>query len=58
MRRQILGRAIAGTGASGIFTSILTVISYATKLEQRPLLFGSFGAVFSFASVVGPLLGG
>ncbi|KIM25825.1 hypothetical protein M408DRAFT_73890 [Serendipita vermifera MAFF 305830] len=58
MNVLILGRAIAGVGASGIFTSILTVVSYATRLEQRPLLFGSFGAVFSFASVVGPLLGG
>ncbi|PVF92610.1 ABC transporter [Serendipita vermifera] len=58
MKVLILGRAIAGTGASGIFTSILTVIAYATRLEQRPLLFGSFGGVFSFASVVGPLLGG
>ncbi|KAG8782066.1 hypothetical protein FRC15_007600 [Serendipita sp. 397] len=55
---NIFGRAVAGVGASGIFTSILTVVAYATRLEQRPLLFGTFGAVFSFASVVGPLLGG
>ncbi|KAG8814226.1 hypothetical protein FRC17_001242 [Serendipita sp. 399] len=58
MNVLILGRAVAGVGAAGIFTSILTVVSYATRLEQRPLLFGTFGAVFSFASVVGPLLGG
>lgn len=29
-----------------------------TRLEDRPLLFGSFGAVFAVASAVGPLLGG
>ncbi|CCA72093.1 probable DHA14-like major facilitator; ABC transporter [Serendipita indica DSM 11827] len=58
MNVLIFGRAVAGVGASGIFTSILTVVSYATRLEQRPLLFGTFGAVFTFASVVGPLLGG
>ncbi|CAG7852158.1 Putative HC-toxin efflux carrier TOXA [Serendipita indica DSM 11827] len=58
MNVLIFGRAVAGVGASGIFTSILTVVSYATKLEQRPLLFGTFGAVFTFASVAGPPLGG
>ncbi|KAG9028011.1 hypothetical protein FS842_004823 [Serendipita sp. 407] len=38
--------------------SILTILSQITRLEQRPLLFGSFGGVFALASVIGPLLGG
>lgn len=54
----ILGRAVAGAGAAGIFTSILSIIAEVTKLEDRPLLFGSFGAVFAVASAIGPLLGG
>jgi hypothetical protein len=29
-----------------------------TKLESRPLLLSSFGAVFAISSIVGPLLGG
>ena len=58
MNVLIFGRAFQGVGASGIFISILTVLSQVTRLEQRPLLFGSFGGVFALASVVGPLLGG
>jgi MFS family permease len=54
----IFGRAVQGVGASGIFISVLTVIGQVTRLEDRPILFGSFGGVFAFASVVGPLLGG
>ncbi|QRW08982.1 major facilitator superfamily transporter [Ceratobasidium sp. AG-Ba] len=42
MEFLIFGRAFAGV----------------TRLEQRPVLFGSFGAVFALASVIGPLLGG
>lgn len=54
----IFGRAFQGVGASGQFISILTLLSQVTKLEQRPLLLGSFGGVFALASVIGPLLGG
>lgn len=54
----IFGRAFQGVGASGIFISILTLLSLISRLDQRPLLFGSFGGVFALASVVGPLLGG
>jgi MFS family permease len=54
----IFGRAVAGTGAAGMFTAILSIIAEVTRLEDRPLLFGSFGAVFAVASAVGPLLGG
>lgn len=58
MNVLIFGRAFQGVGASGIFLSILTILAQITRLEQRPLLFGSFGGVFALASVIGPLLGG
>lgn len=58
MNVLIFGRAFQGVGASGMFISILTILAQITRLEQRPLLFGSFGGVFALASVVGPLLGG
>ncbi|KAG9104701.1 hypothetical protein FRC07_009755 [Ceratobasidium sp. 392] len=58
MEFLIFGRAFAGVGAAGIFVSVLSIIAQVTRLEQRPALFGSFGAVFAVASVIGPLLGG
>ncbi|KAJ7249526.1 major facilitator superfamily domain-containing protein [Mycena haematopus] len=54
----IVGRVVAGVGAAGIWVSVLTIIAEITKLESRPLLLGSFGAVFAISSIVGPLLGG
>ncbi|KAG8957504.1 hypothetical protein FRC00_003864 [Tulasnella sp. 408] len=54
----IIGRAIAGVGASGIFTSCLAVLAVVTRLDTRPILFGLFGGVFAVANVIGPLLGG
>ncbi|KAJ7222993.1 major facilitator superfamily domain-containing protein [Mycena haematopus] len=54
----IAGRTVSGLGAAGIFVAMLQVIGQATRLEDRPRLFGFFGAVFGFASVVGPLIGG
>jgi MFS family permease len=41
-----------------IFVSVITIIAQITRLEQRPALFGAFGAVFGLSSVIGPLMGG
>ncbi|KAJ7254980.1 transporter [Mycena haematopus] len=54
----IAGRTVSGLGAAGMFVSMLQVIGQATRLEDRPRLFGFFGAVFGFSSVIGPLIGG
>ncbi|KAF7303146.1 Major facilitator transporter-like protein [Mycena kentingensis (nom. inval.)] len=54
----IAGRAVSGVGAAGIFVSIIQVISQVTRLEDRPRLFGLFGAVYGLSSIVGPLIGG
>ena len=54
----IVGRAVAGLGAAGLFSGAMIIISYAVRLEKRPLYFGVFGGVFAIASVIGPLLGG
>ncbi|KAK7055724.1 major facilitator transporter-like protein [Favolaschia claudopus] len=54
----IAGRTVSGIGAAAIFVAMLQVISQATRLEDRPRLFGLFGAMFGLSSVIGPLLGG
>jgi MFS family permease len=54
----ILGRAIAGVGASGIFAGALTIVAYTVPLRKRPLFIASITSVFGIAAVAGPLLGG
>ncbi|KAJ7160168.1 ABC transporter [Mycena filopes] len=54
----IAGRTISGVGAAGIFVALIQIISQVTRLEDRPRLFGLFGAVFGLSSVIGPLIGG
>lgn len=39
----ILGRAIAGVGAAGIFTSGMIIIAELTSLHERAKYFGLFG---------------
>lgn len=39
----ILGRAIAGLGAAGIFTSAMLIIAEMTSLHNRAQYFGLFG---------------
>ncbi|BGP26163.1 hypothetical protein JCM10295v2_005106 [Rhodotorula toruloides] len=51
----IWGRAISGVGAAGMFVSMLQILAQVTRLEDRPRLFGLFGACFGAASVIGPL---
>ena len=54
----IIGRAIAGCGASGISSGTIVIVMYTVPLEKRPVFQGLISAVFGVASVIGPLLGG
>ncbi|KAL1895631.1 hypothetical protein Sste5346_005100 [Sporothrix stenoceras] len=54
----IVGRAVAGVGAAGIFAGAIVCIVHAVPLEKRPRIQGLFGALFGLASIVGPLIGG
>ncbi|KKY27674.1 putative mfs multidrug [Phaeomoniella chlamydospora] len=54
----ILGRAIAGAGASGIFSGVIQIMMIMVPLHRRPSYTGAFGSLFGLASVLGPLLGG
>ena len=54
----IIGRAIAGSGSSGIFSGAIIIIMHLLPLHKRPKYQGMVGAVFGIASVAGPLMGG
>lgn len=54
----ILGRAIQGLGAGGIFPVAAAVIGDTFPPEKRGSALGLIGAVFGLAFIVGPLVGG
>jgi EmrB/QacA subfamily drug resistance transporter len=54
----ILGRAIQGFGAGGIFPVASAVIGDTFPPEKRGGALGLIGAVFGLAFVIGPILGG
>lgn len=54
----IVGRAIAGLGASGLQSGSLVLISAALPAKQLPLYLGAIGMVYGVAAVVGPVAGG
>jgi len=54
----ILGRAIQGIGGGGVSVLVNIIIADIIPLRKRGLFMGINGAIFSFSSVVGPLLGG
>jgi MFS family permease len=54
----IVGRAIAGFGASGIFSGGLLIVSRIIPLARRPMYLGIMSAVFGIAAIAGPFIGG
>lgn len=54
----IIGRAIAGVGAAGIFSGAILIIANTVPLRQRPTYMGFVGGMYGIASVAGPLMGG
>jgi MFS family permease len=51
----IVGRAIAGLGAAGIFSGGIIILATNVPLRQRPIYIALLGAIHSVASVAGPL---
>lgn len=54
----IVGRAIAGLGASGIFAGGLVILTTVIPLHKRAIWTGTMNSTFVIASIVGPLIGG
>ncbi|KAJ2354773.1 hypothetical protein GGF43_003072 [Coemansia sp. RSA 2618] len=54
----IFGRALQGVGGAGLLSLVFIVVSDLTSEEKRPAYLGVLGAVWSIASVIGPVLGG
>jgi MFS transporter, DHA2 family, glioxin efflux transporter len=54
----IVGRALQGVGGAGIIGGCYVIIAFIVPMERAPTFIGLIGAVFSLASVAGPLLGG
>ncbi|KAF2462745.1 MFS general substrate transporter [Lindgomyces ingoldianus] len=54
----IIGRAVAGIGASGIFSGALIIIAHCIPLKTRPVYTGLIASMFGVANVAGPVLGG
>lgn len=54
----IVGRAIAGVGAAGLYSGGMTIIGYSVPLRRRAIYLASLASMFGIASIVGPVLGG
>ncbi|KAJ1844376.1 hypothetical protein LPJ73_005191, partial [Coemansia sp. RSA 2703] len=54
----IFGRALQGVGGAGLMALVFIIISDVTTEEERPAYLGVLGAVWTIASVIGPVLGG
>jgi EmrB/QacA subfamily drug resistance transporter len=58
MPTLIGARAIQGIGGGGVMALVMTIIGDILSPRERGRYQGYFGAVFGFASITGPLLGG
>ena len=54
----VVGRAISGIGAAGIFIGAMTTVALVAPMRLRPLIVGCIGATFGGCAVIGPLIGG
>lgn len=51
----IVGRAVAGVGAAGLFSGAMLILANSAPLEKRPIYMGLLGGMFGISSVAGPL---
>ncbi|KAG0042882.1 hypothetical protein BGZ83_012067 [Gryganskiella cystojenkinii] len=58
MSMLIIGRGVAGIGAGGMMAMVFIILSDMLDMRERGKYLGFIGAIFSFSSVIGPLMGG
>lgn len=54
----IIGRAIAGIGASAIYSGGMTILGYTVPLRKRSIYIALLTSMFGVSAIVGPLIGG
>ncbi|KAI3318679.1 major facilitator superfamily domain-containing protein [Xylariaceae sp. AK1471] len=54
----IVGRAVAGVGAAGIFSGSFLTVAFSVPLVKRPMYSSYLATVYGIASILGPLIGG
>jgi MFS family permease len=54
----IIGRAVAGIGASALLSGSINIVAYAVALEKRAAYNAGVSSMYTLASITGPLLGG
>ncbi|KAI0157230.1 efflux pump antibiotic resistance protein [Xylariaceae sp. FL1272] len=54
----VVGRAVAGVGAAGLFSGSWVIIVQAIPLRRRPLFVGIFSGIEGLATLIAPILGG
>jgi MFS transporter, DHA2 family, glioxin efflux transporter len=54
----VVGRAVQGAGSAGVTAGCYTICAYIVGPEWLPIVMGSFGIMWSCASVIGPIVGG
>ncbi|OLN88014.1 putative HC-toxin efflux carrier TOXA 2 [Colletotrichum chlorophyti] len=54
----VVGRAVAGLGASGVTAGVFILIAFSAPPKFVPAFMGLGGATYAAASLAGPLLGG
>ncbi|KAF8865990.1 MFS general substrate transporter [Acephala macrosclerotiorum] len=54
----IVGRAVAGMGAAGLFSGGLVILGHLITPRQRPIYTGLIASMFGISNVLGPVLGG
>ncbi|KUJ07648.1 MFS general substrate transporter [Mollisia scopiformis] len=54
----IIGRAVAGISASGMYSGLMAIMRHTVETKKRPLVVSITGSVYAISGVLGPLLGG
>ncbi|KAJ0300166.1 hypothetical protein COL516b_008514 [Colletotrichum fioriniae] len=54
----IAGRAVQGIGAAGLTGGVYVILALVTPRSKTPIYLGAFGAIFTGASSLGPIIGG